>query len=156
VPSRTSRSSTPLPKKLSPRAEEAAPPQRPAYTARAAILALAIASVMVAVAVPFKIWLDQRSGISSLNSQIHGEQQRVAQLQRQHARWSDPAYIQKQARKRLHYVTPGQKSQVTFSKKHHAKQPVTATSTQLAAGAPWYSQLWNSMQVAGGVSAPSK
>lgn len=155
APSRTNRSSKPLPKKLSPRVEEA-PRERPAYTARAAILALAIASVMVAVAVPFKIWLDQRSGISSLNSQIHDEQARVSQLQRQHARWSDPSYIEKQARQRLHYMTPGTKSTAVFGKKPKAKHQVTTTATTVATGGPWYSTLWQSMEVAGGISAPSK
>jgi cell division protein FtsB len=155
APSRTSRSSTPLPKRLSPRAEEPPPPQRTALTARAAILALALASVMVAVAVPFKVWLDQRGGISSLSAQIHAEQTRVAQLEAQHQRWSDPSYVEKQAKKRLHYVTPGTKSYVVLGKKPHAKHPVSPTAT-VAAGGPWYSQLWQSMQVAGGVATPTK
>ena len=156
APSRTSRSSTPLPKKLSPRAVPPEPPQRTALTARAAILALVIASVMVAVAVPFKIWVDQRGGINSLNAQIRNERARVAQLERQHQRWSDPTYIEKQARRRLHYMTPGAKSHVVYGKKAHARHSATGTTTTLAAGGPWYSQLWQSMQVAGGTAIPTK
>ena len=156
APSRTSRSSAPLPKRLSPRAELTPPPPRTAFTARAAILALAVASVMVAVAVPFKIWLDQRGGINSLSAQIRTEQARVAHLEALHQRWSDPTYIEKQARRRLHYMTPGTKSYVVLGKKAHPKHPVSATSTTVAASGSWYSQLWQSMQVSGGISAPTK
>jgi hypothetical protein len=150
VPSRSQRSSAPLPKRLSPR-EESKPAQRTTYTARAAVLALAVASVIVAVALPFKIWLGQRGDIGSLSAQIKAEQDRVAHLQALHQRWSDPSFVEQQAGKRLHYVMPGHKTYVVLGKGSHAKGSSPKGSTP-PANAPWYSQLWQSMQTAGGVS----
>ncbi len=150
APSRSKRSSTPLPKRLSPRSD-AAPKQRTTFTGRAAILALALASVMVAVALPFKIWLGQRSGINSLNAQIRTEQQRLAQLQTQHKRWTDPGYVEQQAQQRLHYVLPGHKTYVVLGKPSR-KAGRTVHTAAAAGNGPWYSTLWQSMQSAGGIT----
>src|SRR3954451_15223184 len=100
------------------RRSRAAPPgRRPApsatrrrkavLTARAAVLAIAFASVVLALALPFKVWVAQRGQISSLESQTQAAQHRIADLQREQQRWQDPAYVRQQARQRLHYVMPG-------------------------------------------------
>src|SRR3954447_23800638 len=81
--------------------------RRTTLTARAAVLALALASVALAVALPFKIWLAQRGEISSLQAQTHAQQQHVEALQRQEQQWQDPAYVERQARLRLAYPVPG-------------------------------------------------
>ena len=54
--------------------------RRTTLTARAAVLALALASVALAVALPFKIWLAQRGEISSLQAQTRQQQQHVEAL----------------------------------------------------------------------------
>ena len=123
--------------------------RRTTLTARAAILALALASVALAVALPFKIWLAQRGEISSLQAQTHAQQQHVQALQRQQQRWQDPAYIEQQARLRLHYVMPGEKAYIVLGR---AKPKTTAKSTTPAAPVvtgPWYSRLWQTVQIAG-------
>jgi hypothetical protein len=142
-----------------PRARRApAPPARAAHstalTGRAAILALALAFVIVAVALPFKIWLSQRGDLQSLNTQIQQAQDRVAALNAEDQKWHDPAYIEAQARKRLHYVMPGEKNRVVLGPKpsHVQKDIATAIAHPAAppvSSGPWYSQLWQSMQTAG-------
>src|SRR6476619_363377 len=93
--------------------------RRTTLTARAAVLALALASVALAVALPFKIWLAQRGEISSLQAHTRAEQQ-----------WQDPAYVERQARVRLHYVMPGEKAYIVLGR---PKPKTTAKSSTPAA-----------------------
>ena len=123
--------------------------RRTTLTARAAVLALALASVALAIALPFKIWLAQRGEISSLQAQTRAQQQHVQQLQQQQQRWQDPAYVEQQARLRLHYVMPGEKAYVVLGRptpKTAAKGAAPATPAVVG---PWYSRLWQTVQIAG-------
>jgi hypothetical protein len=129
--------------------------RRTALTGRAAILALTLAFVIVAIALPFKIWLGQRGDISTLDAQIRQSQARVAQLNAQHLKWNDPAYVEAQAARRLHYVMPGQQTQVVLGPRpsHQSKALAVAIAHPAAppvSDGPWYSQLWQSMKTAGG------
>jgi hypothetical protein len=116
--------------------------------------------VIVAIALPFKIWLSQRGDLSSLNSQIKRVQSRVAELNAQDQQWNDPAYVSAQARKRLHYVMPGQTNRIVLGPKPTHRQQAIATAiahpaAPPASDGPWYSQLWQSMQTAGDPAASS-
>ena len=123
--------------------------RRSTLTARAAILAVAIASVALALALPFKVWLGQRGQISALQAQTHQQEKQVADLQQQAQRWNDPAYVEQQARLRLHYAMPGEKTYVVLGKpRAHHKANATAT-TQPTLRGPWYSRLWQSLEAAG-------
>ena len=153
APSRDRRSSTPRPRRTATMAV-----RRTALTGRAAILALTLAFVIVAIALPFKIWLSQRGDITSLNSQITQAQKRVAELDATHQQWSDPTYVEQQAERRLHYVMPGESSTVVIAPHtSHASKAVAEAIAHPAAppvsDGPWYSQLWTSMQTAGSPSA---
>jgi cell division protein FtsB len=155
APARDRRSSAPQPR----RTASAAPARRTALTGRAAILALTFAFLIVAIALPFKIWLSQRGDITSLNAQIRQAQQRVAQLNAQDQKWNDPAYIESQARRRLHYVMPGEKSKIVLgprpSRRSKAvEQAIAHPAAPPVSNGPWYSQLWQSMQTAGGSGKP--
>ena len=153
--SRDVRTRAPLPKRLSPR-EEPPPRQSTTLTARAAILAVTVATVIVAVALPFKVWLSQRDSINSLAAQNAAIQKRVQQLQKQDQRWQTPSYIEKQARKRLQYVMPGTKTYVILGNTKHKAASSTAKANAVAADGPWYSTLWSSMQAAGGTASTKK
>jgi cell division protein FtsB len=123
-----------------------------ALTARAAILVLAVASVMVAVALPLKIWLGQRGDIAQLTTQTRETEARLAQLNAEHKRWHDPGYVESQARDRLHLVVPGQKTYVVLGKGHNTRSTTTRHTTAAASG-PWYSQFWQSEQAAGAATS---
>jgi hypothetical protein len=128
-------------------------------TARAAILVVAVASVMVAVALPLKIWLGQRGDIASLVAQTHQTQVHLDQLTAQDKRWQNPAYVESQARKRLHYSLPGQQTHVLLGRPSGAGHPAAVQPHSVAAG-PWYSQFWQSIETAGnpttGKASPAK
>lgn len=123
--------------------------RRSTLTARAAILAVAVATVALALALPFKVWVAQRGQIASLQSQTRDQEHRVAALKREQQRWQDPAYVEQQARLRLHYAMPGEKTYVVLGKpkKHHKAATVAPAEPTLTG--PWYSRLWQSVQEAG-------
>jgi cell division protein FtsB len=130
--------------------------RRSTLTARAAILAVAVASVALALALPFKVWMAQRGQITSLQAQTREQEHRVATLKQDQQRWQDPAYIEQQARLRLHYALPGEKTYVVLGKpkKHHRQAATTSVDPTLTG--PWYSRLWQSVEAAGkGSSATS-
>ena len=145
--SRARRSRAGLPARTAPAAQVRR--RRTTLTARAAVLAVAFASVALAVALPFKIWLAQRGQIADLRAQTRAQEQHVAELQQQQQRWSDPAYIEQQARLRLHYVLPGEKAYVYLGPKPGAAKPAPKSGTAPTGTGPWYSRLWQTVQVAG-------
>jgi len=105
--------------------------------------------VALALALPFKVWVAQRGQIASLQSQTRDQEHRVAALKREQQRWQDPAYVEQQARLRLHYAMPGEKTYVVLGKpkKHH--KAATVAPAEPALTGPWYSRLWQSVQEAG-------
>src|SRR5690606_2718720 len=70
------------------------------------MLALVVAGLLV-LAAPLKTLIEQRQQIAQLEQSLAEAQDAVDDLNEQVARWSDPAYIQAQARERLYYVLPG-------------------------------------------------
>jgi cell division protein FtsB len=156
APARDRRSSAPLPRRAPARPAPSA--RNTAITGRAAFLAIAVAALIIAIALPFKVWLSQRGSLDSLDSQIQQAQQRVAKLTAQDQKWNDPEFVAKQARKRLHYVMPGEKNRILLGPKpsHVQKEIATAIAHPAAppvSDGPWYSQLWKSMQTAGATAA---
>ena len=152
--SRARRSRAGLPARSRP-AARAARARKATLTARAAILAVALASVALALALPFKVWLGQRGEIHDLQSQAKAQERRVAQLHQQEQRWSDPAYVMRQARVRLHYALPGEKTYVVLDKPKARKQHEPATSSTEQLTGPWYSRLWQTVEAAGEATSSS-
>jgi cell division protein FtsB len=124
-------------------------------TTRLAILGLIALALVVAVAPTLRVYLHQRAEIRGLESQQVVQQQDVAALQAQANRWNDPAYIEAQARARLQFVKPGQKSYtVTTGPQKAAVAPATGivAGTTGAAGQSWINGMWESLQKAGATS----
>ena len=118
--------------------------RRNRITGRAAVLLLVLAMLGVAYAWPLREYYNQRAQIRDLRGATRATAARVIALEAEKARWADPAYIEAQARGRLHYVMPGE---VAFTVIHpnqpnlvqtlpHTPQPVRA----------WYDALWGSVR----------
>ncbi len=102
-----------------------------------------------------RVYLHQRSQISSLEAQQAQAKSDVTALQAQANQWNDPAYIEAQARARLQFVKPGQKSYtVTTGPKKTAPAPAVGivAGTTGAANQSWVSGVWQSLQKAGATS----
>jgi cell division protein FtsB len=146
--SRTTRSRSATPTRRAPKAEVEQVGRQTALTARAAILVFAVAIVMLAVALPLKIWIGQRNDNAALASQIRAAQVKVNQLKAQDRRWQDPGYVEQQARNRLHYAQKGQKTYIVLGGGRKSGHGAGKQHAPVAAGA-WYQQLWGSVQSAG-------
>lgn len=75
------------------------------------VLMLVILVLFVVILAPsLRTLIQQQQQIASLQDDVERQQQSVDALKEDVARWSDPAYIEAQARDRLLYVYPGEYS----------------------------------------------
>ncbi len=93
----------------------------------------------------------QRSQIAQLHSTIAAQEADVAAQQAELDRWKDPAYVEQQARERLKFVKPGEKSYSVIDPSTQAPS-LPAGASVAAPGSsgtlPWYGALWQSVQLA--------
>lgn len=120
------------------------PGARRGFTGRAAVLALVLAALAVMLAVPARSWMAQRAEIAGLEEQVAEATARVASLQVEAERWKDPAFIAAEARRRLHFVMPGEIGYVTLGADG---APVT-TASVTPGPEPWSTRLWASLRAA--------
>jgi cell division protein FtsB len=119
-------------------------PARPSITGRAFLLALVLGGLLLALAVPVRGWIAQRAEIAGLRADVEAAQVRVAELQVQSERWQDPAFVAAEARRRLHFVLPGEVGYITLG-----SQAAQDEATRVADEAqPWYSSLWSAVREA--------
>jgi cell division protein FtsB len=126
------------------------PRDRPNLTGRAAMLALVVCLLAISLAYPLREYLSQRSDIGELRSQVAAQEKRVAALEKAKQRWNDPAYVEAQARERLHYVMPGETAYVVLGA-DEAPSPdgVVRKLPTEADRKPWFADLWDSVEAAG-------
>jgi len=68
---------------------------------------LLIVAALIVLAPSLKTFVEQQQQIAALEERVRLSEQRVDGLEAEIDRWSDPAYIEAQARDRLYYVYPG-------------------------------------------------
>ena len=73
------------------------------------VLSLVVGALVV-LAPSLKNFVEQRQEIARLEEAVREAQADVDELEAEIARWDDPAYIEAQARDRLYYVFPGDRS----------------------------------------------
>jgi cell division protein FtsB len=116
-------------------------------TSRAVILALVVTAVAITVAGPLREYVRQRGQLAQLHEQVEQAGARVDQLKAQHERWSDPSYVEQQARERLHYVMPGETGEIPLAGAQAT--PGHGSSAKPEPSGPWYSDLWSTVVTAG-------
>ena len=152
-----SRPGTPRPASSRPgsasRSRTAAPDQHtsPRWV-RGAVLASILVMLAVTLAPTARSLMRQRGDIAALQDKVVQQEGHAAQLQKEQARWADPAYVEQQARERLKFVKVGDRSYSVIDGKTN-EAPQTPTSGVVAApaaddNAPWYGRIWQSVQVA--------
>ena len=89
----------------------------------------AIAVVLLVTLVPTARSLArQRAEIDALATQVAQQQSQVASLQAEQERWTDPAYVEQQARDRLKFVKVGDRSYTVIDPLEAARPPVSGAS----------------------------
>jgi cell division protein FtsB len=126
-----------------------APTPRPrrAVTGRALVLGTVVVLLLVLLASPLNRYFGSRSEVGGAAKQLQQDQQQLARLRRQQALWSDPGYVQRQARERLQYAMPGDTVYVVADPTR--KNQIAATVGASAVSRPtrsWNTTLWNSVQ----------
>lgn len=163
---RTSGPSRPAPSRIpasrpgsASRGRSTAPPPPERSTSlwvRGTILATILVVLAVTLAPTARSLLRQRGEISALQEKVVQQQQSVEDLQREQARWADPAYVEQQARERLKFVKVGDRSYSVIDPAQGAPKPpesAVVATPEADANAPWYGQLWQSVRLADQPSA---
>ena len=134
------------------------PPEEPSNSGwmRGVILISILVVLAVTLAPTARSLLSQRGEIAALQDKVVQQHQSVADLQREQARWTDPAYVEQQARERLKFVKVGDRSYSVIDPATEVPKP--PTSAVVAApdadpNAPWYGQVWQSVKLADQPSA---
>ena len=96
--------------------------------------------------------LSQQGQINALRERIAQQRQTVAALQQEEQKWTDPAYVEQQARERLKFVRVGERSFTVIDGEAAPDltggAPIAAPAKTSTASIPWYGQLWQSMVIA--------
>lgn len=114
-------------------------PRRSRLTGRAALLGLVVCSIVVALAYPMRQYITQRSDIEDQRRQAEQTRERVRELREQKARWQDPAYVEQQARRHLHFVRPGETGYIMRDGSVNTARPKDSVRDDR----PWYDNLWD-------------
>jgi cell division protein FtsB len=137
-------------------------PEKPRsrLTGRAAILVLVVAVLTVSYASSMRAFLQQRSHINALKEKIAEREASIDALESEKRRWDDPAYVEQQARQRLGYVMPGERTYLVLDENGQPLEPEASladpdeviTTTPTA----WYDDAWASVELAGHPPKPAK
>jgi cell division protein FtsB len=126
---------------------------RSRLTGRAAVLVLVLAVLTVSYASSLRAYLQQRSHINELKSQIALHEANIDTLENEKDRWDDPAYVAQQARERLGYVMPGEKTYMVLDENGQPLEPQAElqdpTSVLDSTPTPWWHDAWASVELAG-------
>jgi cell division protein FtsB len=119
---------------------------RRAVTGRAILLGTLVVLLLVLLASPLNRYFASRSALNSQAQQLQTDRQQLIELKKQIARWSDPGYIERQARTRLQYAMPGDTTYIVVDKgqpNEIAKTSGTRHTSTVATA--WNTKLWDSI-----------
>ena len=108
-----------------------------------------VAFLMVLLGSTVAAYVSQRGDIAALQDKVASQQHDVAALQAEQERWRDPAFVEQQARQRLKFVKPGERSYTVLD-----AEPSTGTVDPVPEVAapdvplPWYETVWQSTRTA--------
>ena len=89
-----------------------------------------------------------------MRSDIASSTEQIELLNSELDRWSDPAFISSEARRRLHFLLPGETGYITISRDGRPAESLLSDDVaQTSQG--WHSVLWESVQRADGPPAVS-
>ena len=116
-------------------------------TSRAAILAVVVCAIVLSLAYPVREYIAQRRQIAELRAAERVQEQRIAALEARKQKLSDPNYVKRQARRRLHYCMPGETCYVVVSPEGRGGD-AGSPAERADHGRPWYVTLWKSVESA--------
>ncbi len=118
-------------------------------TRRGAVLVSILAFLTVLLGSTVAAYVNQQGDIAALQDKVAAQEQDVAALEAEQEQWRDPAYVEQQARQRLKFVKPGERSYTVLD-----AEPATGTKDPVPDVAapdtplPWYETVWQSTRTA--------
>jgi len=123
------------------------------------VLALVVTLAFILVFPTARLYSTQQEEKARLAAAVEVATVRADDLQAELDRWEDPAFIKAQARQRLSYIMPGERSYRVNDPENAPELPTVTPpppipdpaelGPQDQAPPPWYSQLWDSTLEAG-------
>jgi cell division protein FtsB len=125
---------------------------RPVLTGRAMLLGVLIVLLVVVLASPVNRYLGSRSDVDHAGQQLKQDSAELKRLSALEAQYSDPGFIQQQARKQLQFAMPGDivYEVVDRGQKSQIEQTRSTSTSKRATGPAWNTRLWDSVRAAGG------
>ena len=114
--------------------------------------------LLVAAFEPADAVVEQRQQIAQLEREVAEASERLDQIDAEVARWSDPAYIEAQARDRLFYVYPGDTSYLVLGGDTSPLIPdddVPVTDSVQTESVDWIDAFLSSVYTAGLTTSPA-
>ncbi|MFD6094160.1 septum formation initiator family protein [Oerskovia sp. NPDC060338] len=127
-------------------------------TVRALVMSVVVLLAVILLLPTVRAYVNQTGELRALRADVAEAQATRDALEVELGRWDDQAYVIAQARDRLSYVMPGERSwrvvdpdTVVDDLDPETGQVVTDGPVDVAGhvGAPWYTSLWRSVQLAG-------
>jgi cell division protein FtsB len=110
------------------------------------MLAMVLCALALSIAVPLRTYLAQRDELRAVTADQEQLKAAVAELERRKQQLSDPAQVEIEARKRLHYVRPGETPYIVQLPGDEERKPEEERpASQPAANQSWYQELWESV-----------
>ena len=126
-------------------AARAAVARRPLVTGRVVLLVGLLLLLALTLAGPVRQWLEGRAELARLAAESTAYDQRIADLEAQLARQSDPDWTARQARERLAYVLPGDRLVVVVDGEAAEGDAGTLPEPPDTTPRPWYEELLGSV-----------
>ncbi|QHN19761.1 hypothetical protein GII30_06875 [Gordonia amarae] len=101
-------------------------------------------AVALTLSAPLRNSMSDRSEFAQLSASNADLRKQIAYYEQKINEQNDPAYIEAQARERLHFVYPGEKSVVMMYPGDDARKAAERKAAEHANN-PWYSNLWEAV-----------
>lgn len=125
---------------------------RPRFTNRMAILVVVLAVLVVSYASSMRAYLQQRTHINDLRSQITRSERDILALEREKRRWQDDAYVEAQARERFGWMLPGETGYQVIDRNgkplERTDQLTDPDSVARQVPDPWWDKVYGTLEAA--------
>ena len=121
---------------------------RSRLTGRAALLVMVVCTLVVALAYPLRQYVSQRAEIAERRREVARLEREVDALREQKARWSDPAFVEQQARAHLFFLRPGEVGYVFQGGGRPEPDGLHSRVSGEVETRAWYDRLWQRVDAA--------
>ncbi len=95
-----------------------------------------------------KSWYDQRQRLGELDDKVSAQEANVSELKREKDLWEKDEYVESQARKRLKFVKPGERTYTVVDPEADPDVDPETGTVQGKTSQPWYRQVSSSVGTA--------